>query len=128
MSNIALIRRWVGVILLIVIGIIHLLIIRIGLHIQPYLGILFIIAVVAAFAGALWIALKDSAAAWLLGGLAALAPFVGYIVSRTIGLPGIHPLPWQAPNGVLSLVIEAIVVVLAITALSWRSSPGATSV
>lgn len=64
---------------------------------------------------------------WLLGGVAALASCVGYIVTRTIGLPGIHLLPWTVPNGLLSLVVEAIVVVLAISVLAQRSSARSTT-
>ncbi|HLH64029.1 MAG TPA: hypothetical protein VKV20_20320 [Ktedonobacteraceae bacterium] len=118
MSSFALIRRIVSIICLIIIGVIHLMLIQSGLRIQLYLGILFIIDVVAAFVGALWLALEDVRLAWLLGGLAALGPFVGYIVTRTVGLPGIPRLSWQVPMGFLSLVLEAIVVVLAISALA----------
>ncbi|HZU65998.1 MAG TPA: hypothetical protein VFA09_01865 [Ktedonobacteraceae bacterium] len=118
MSSFAPVRRIVGVICLIIIGVIHLMLIQSGLYIQLYLGILFIIDVVAAFASALWLALQDARLAWISGGLAALGPFVGYILTRTVGLPGIPRLPWQAPMGFLSLVIEAIVVVLAISALA----------
>jgi hypothetical protein len=127
MKNIALLRRLIGAILLIMIGVIHLLIIRPGFHLQEYLGILFIVEVVAAFVSALWIGIQDSSMGWLLGGVAALAPLVGYIVTRTIGLPGIPLLPWMVPTGLLSLVVEAIVVVLAISVLAQRLSPRPTT-
>ncbi len=127
MKSFALLRRLVGVILLVIIGIIHLLIIQTGFHLQEYLGILFIVEVVAAFASALWIGIQDSSMGWLLGGVAALAPLVGYIVTRTTGLPGIPLLPWMIPNGLLSLVVEAIVVVLAISVLAQRSPARSTT-
>ncbi|GAC1385533.1 MAG: hypothetical protein NVS4B7_11460 [Ktedonobacteraceae bacterium] len=122
MRGIVLIRRVIGVILLIAIGLIHLLIVRSGLHLQAYLGVLFIIDVVAAFAGAVWIGLFDAPTGWLLGGLAALGPLVGYMVTRTIGLPGLHVLPWNAPNGLLSLLLEAIMVLLALSTLARHSA------
>jgi len=103
------------------VGVIHLMIVQTGFHLQTYLGILFSIDIVAAFASALWIALQDAPLSWLLGGVAAFVPFVSYIVTRNVGFPGIHRLPWQAPNGLLSLVIEAIVVVLTISALAQQS-------
>lgn len=121
MRGIVLVRRVIGVILLIVIGLIHLVIVRFGLHLQVYLGVLFIIDVVIAFAGAIWIGLFNAPTGWLLGGLAALGPLIGYIVTRTLALPGLHVLPWSAPNGLLSLVLEAIVVLLALSTLARRS-------
>jgi hypothetical protein len=120
MRSMVVLRRIVAAILLIVIGIIHLMIIKVGLHLQMYLGVLFIIDVVAAFISALWIAFLDAWGGWLLGLLAALGPLIGYILTRTMRLPGLHILPTSS-IGDASVVIEAIVIVFAIWALTQPS-------
>lgn len=127
MRGITLVRRVIGVILLIVIGLIHLVIVKVGFHLQTYLGMLFVIDVVAAFLGALLIGLFDGRSGWMLGGIAALCPLLGYIVTRTSALPGLHILPWNTPNGLLSLVLEAIVVLLVLSAIARQSLSKAAS-
>ncbi len=127
MQDIVLLRRIIGVILLIVIGLIHLIIVKAGFHLQAYLGILFVIDVIAAFGGAVWIGLFDARLGWSLGLLASLGPLLGYIVTRTMALPGLHMLPWNTPNGLLSLVLEAIIVILALSALGQRSTTKAAT-
>ncbi len=65
MRGIILVRRVIGVILLIIIGLIHLVIVRSGLHLQAYLGVLFIIDVVAAFAGPVYILYVNASVLYL---------------------------------------------------------------
>jgi len=86
-----------------------------------YKGVLFvangIAAVVAAFGisrGRRWGA--------ALGVLVAGGALVGYVISRTIGLPGLAPEPWiSSPLAVLSLAVEAAcVAVLVQSARSMR--------
>ncbi len=126
MSRITLLRRIIGVILLVVIGVIHLLILKTGFHLQTYLGVLFLLDVIGAFVGAIWIAIADTTTAWLLGGLAALAPLVGYIVTRTTALPRLHILPWSTPVGLplgpISLVVEALMVIVTLFVLLQPST------
>ena len=57
---------------------------------------------------------------WFLGGGAAGLTFLGYVVSRTVGLPGDHEDigNWAEPLGVLSLIVEGLAVILAIWALT----------
>lgn len=122
MYRTTLLRRVLGVIFLIVIGIIHLFIIGAGFHLQEYLGVLFILDTIISFVGALWIAFSDASFGWLLGTLAAVGSLVGYLVTRTLSLPGLHILPWNAPFGLPALIAEALFTVLALFALARRSS------
>ncbi len=59
---------------------------------------------------------------WLIGGVSALLTFVAYAYSRGIGLPGDawDVGNWLQPDGVASLVVELLVVVGAIWALTDR--------
>jgi hypothetical protein len=53
---------------------------------------------------------------WSLGVLVAGGAFVGYVVSRTVGLPGL-PVEeeWLEPLGLLSVLVEALFVGLSLT-------------
>jgi hypothetical protein len=59
---------------------------------------------------------------WLLGGITAFLTFLGYILTRTTGLPGILTAigAWFYPLGIPSLIVEAITFCLAIWALTDR--------
>lgn len=83
-----------------------------------YKGVLFILngifALVAAYGvyrGKTW--------GWLVGLAVAGGAFVMYIVSRTLGLPGIGvDDEWFEPLGVMSLIVEFTFVVMALVALN----------
>jgi hypothetical protein len=48
---------------------------------------------------------------WALGLLVAAGAFAGYVISRTVGLPGLPvETEWLEPLGVLSLVVEGLFV------------------
>jgi len=58
---------------------------------------------------------------WWTAGAVALLPLIGYLLSRSVGLPQLedHVGDWLNPAGVASLVCEAVLVVLSATRL-WR--------
>jgi hypothetical protein len=62
---------------------------------------------------------------WALGILVATGAFIGYIVSRTVGIFGLPPDVWMEPLGIASLVVEALFVAVALRALtgSRQESP-----
>jgi hypothetical protein len=47
---------------------------------------------------------------WLLGAFVAGGAFLGYVLSRTVGLPGLpaEPDAWLEPLGIASLVAEVV--------------------
>src|SRR3954462_6202488 len=106
----------VGAALIALTGIIHLVTAPEQLEEKAYVGVLFLVAVVgsAYVAYQLWRA--DNRGAWGLGTLIAACCFVGFILSRTTGLPGFKEEEWEA-LGVLSLVVEAGFIGLALTRL-----------
>ncbi|GAC1401915.1 MAG: hypothetical protein NVS4B12_13160 [Ktedonobacteraceae bacterium] len=124
MRTTRLLRRIVGVVLLLIIAYIHFVIVKTGFRLQEYLGILFTLNVIGAIVSALWIAIVDAVGGWMLGGLIALGSIIGYVLTRTIHLPGLHKLlPWGpfTGPGIISVIIEVIVVLLAVSALGRRT-------
>lgn len=63
--------------------------------------------------------------AWMTGSLVSLGMFLGYVASRTIGLPGGHAEEWGEPLGVLSLVLELVFLGAAAVAATRMSTHAA---
>jgi len=100
--------------LILVTGIIHFVDAPDSFEEATYKGVLFLangVGALVAVAG-LW---TNQRWGWWLGLLVAGGAFVGYVASRTVGLPGIpaEPDAWLEPLGVLSLLAEAGFVALA---------------
>jgi hypothetical protein len=101
--------------LIIVVGLIHLIGAPEDLEEAPYQGLLFlgnffgaVLAAIGIYRGRSW--------GWDLGALVSVGAFAGYVISRTIGLPGL-PVEeeWLEPLGLLSMVVEALFVGLFLT-------------
>ncbi|KAB8141691.1 hypothetical protein F8S13_18285 [Chloroflexia bacterium SDU3-3] len=113
--------------LILVTGLIHFVDAPDSFEEATYKGMLFLangigalVAVVGLWRGERW--------GWWLGTVVAGGAFVGYVASRTVGLPGIpaEPNAWLEPLGVLSLVAEAGFVALAAWAMQGvKSAPAA---
>jgi hypothetical protein len=99
-------------------GLIHLVLAPEYFGEQAYIGVLFLAAaaVCGYVAGKLWTG-REVAADWLLGAATAAGMFVGFVLSRTVGLPGFHESEWEL-SGLVSLVLEAGFVGAAVAALS----------
>jgi hypothetical protein len=114
------ILRWAGATLIFLIGGAHMLIAGEHFLAATYLGILFLAnfagAIVAAFA-LYW---SPNRWGWLLGDAVAGGAFVGFIASRTIGLPGFEEEigRWFSIAGLLCLMTEGAFVSLSLLALT----------
>ena len=116
MNNNSKFVTWAGIILMALTAIIHFYDAPDALSEIAYKGILFILNGVGALIAAYGI-LRGASWGWLLGLLIAGGAIVGYVISRTVGMPGLPPDPWLEPLGVLSLVVEGLFVLLAVYAL-----------
>jgi uncharacterized membrane protein YfcA len=99
-----------GISLIVIVGLIHLIDSPEDLEEGSYLGLLFL----ANFFGALTAAIgiyRGKRWGWALGLLVAGGAFAGYVISRTVGLPGLPvETEWLEPLGVLSLIVEGLYV------------------
>lgn len=117
---------WAGISLIAVVGLIHLIEAPEYFEEATYLGLLFL----ANFAGSLAAAIgvyRGRGWGWGLGVLVAGGAFVGYVISRTIGLPGMPVGEWLEPLGVLSLLAEGLFIGLCLAVFARKgasSGPG----
>src|SRR5215216_2928299 len=105
-----------GISVIVIVGLIHLIGAPEDLEEAPYQGLLFL----ANFFGAILAAIgiyRGRSWGWGLGALVSVGAFAGYVISRTIGLPGLAvEEEWLEPLGLLSLLVEALFVGLFLTA------------
>ncbi len=114
--------RVVAVIGLLGIALIHLLDLPGKLEETPYLGGAFIALIAASIGLAAVLATRDDRAVLLASGGLALAVIIGYVLSRSTGLPAATEDigNWLEPLGLASLFVEGIVVLAALPAIVRR--------
>jgi len=105
---------WLGISSITVVGLIHLVEVPEGLEEATYLGLLFLVNFGGAVTAAAGI-YRNHKWGWGLGAMVAGGAFAGYVISRTIGLPGMPVEEWLEPLGVLSLLVEVLFVGLYLT-------------
>jgi drug/metabolite transporter (DMT)-like permease len=112
-------KRRAAALVIAAVGAIHLLLVPEYLDEQPYLGILFALgaAVCALVSTRLW--QFDDAASWVLGAIAAAGMGIGFVMSRTTGLPGFHESEWEL-SGIVSVLLEISFIALSVTDLRRR--------
>ena len=110
--------QWLSVALILGIGVIHLSMVPGEYEEAKYMGILFAINFLAAIIAAIGI-LRQEVWGWALGVLIAAGSLIGYILSRTVGLPGMEIEAWLQPLGLLSLAAEVLFFILVIIIKPW---------
>jgi hypothetical protein len=110
-----------GIALILVTGAIHVIDAPGSFGDAPYKGLLFVANGIAAIVAACGIYRGEPRWGWGLGVLVAGGALLSYVISRTVGLPGLAPDVWLEPLGILSLMVEAAFIVL--FAQSLREAP-----
>jgi hypothetical protein len=87
-------------------GALHLVLAPEYLQEKAYVGALFILGGIASLAVAARLWTRDDRQAWALGALMAAGMAAGFILSRSIGLPGFHESDWEL-SGIVSVLLEA---------------------
>src|SRR5215210_80066 len=111
-----------GISLIVIVCLIHLINSPGDLEEGSYTGLLYLANFVGALTAAIGI-YRGRSWGWALGALVSVGAFAGYVISRTIGLPGLGvEEEWLEPLGLLSLLVEALFVGLYVT-VSVRKVP-----
>jgi hypothetical protein len=102
------------------IALIHLLDVIGKIKETPYLGVMYIALMVASVVVAFYLLHTGSTLAWAAAGLLAAATLLGFVLSRTTGLPNASDDVgnWTEPLGLASMFVEGAVVILA--AYAWN--------
>ena len=105
---------WFGILLILATGLIHFIEAPDGFEEAAYKGWLFCANGFGATIAAINIYRGKQSLGWILGLVIAAGSIIGYIASRTIGLPQIpaEPDAWLEPLGVASLIVEGLFIVL----------------
>ena len=101
-------------------GVLHLVLAPEYLSEEAYIGALFITGGLTSIGLAVVNWLREDARALAAGAAIAAGMAVGFVLSRTTGLPGFHESEWEA-SGLLSLLLEGSVV-----AGAWQLLRGQT--
>lgn len=119
MSSASPTAKWSGIFLILVAGLVHLIEAPEAFEDITYKGVLFILNGLGAAGSAVGIYRGSKSWGWWLGFFVAAATIVGYIASRTVGLPGLpaEPDEWLEPLGVISLLAEVVFCGIALKAL-----------
>jgi hypothetical protein len=115
--------RWLAMAAILGTGLIHLVEARDSFGEAMYKGLLFVANGVGALVAAFGLYRSQREWGWVLGLLVAGGAFLGYVASRTVGLPGLpaEPDAWLEPMGVASLVCEAAFIILFVVAHKRRT-------
>ncbi len=108
---------WCGMALIVTTGLIHVIEAPDSFQAAAYKGWLFYVNGMGAWVAAYGIYRGQHRWGWNLGLLIALGSLIGYVASRTVGLPHIpaEPEAWLEPFGVASLLVEGLFVAVFIT-------------
>jgi hypothetical protein len=105
------------------IAVIHVLDLHGKLDELPYVGALFIGLIVACLILTEALIRTDDLRVWIVAGLVSAATMIGYVISRTTGLPGDNDGDvgnWLESLGLASLLVEGVVVLLVLGRLADR--------
>jgi drug/metabolite transporter (DMT)-like permease len=106
--------RRIAIALISAVGLIHLFLAPDQLEEKAYVGALFLLGAAGCAVTAVLLGRNAwDRRAWALGSLISVGMFAGFIVSRTVGLPGFHESEWEI-SGIITLILEACFVGLAI--------------
>jgi hypothetical protein len=122
--------RWPAAVLLLVTAGTHVPLVPEHLEEAPYVGVLFIALVIVSVVVAVLVLVRDTPVVWAVAGLVTLLAVLGFLVSRTVGLPQIGDDigNWTEPLGYPAVASEVLVTALAALELTRRRHPNRTVV
>ena len=112
---------WTGIVLILLTGLVHFIEVRGHMGEEAMLAWMFILNGLGSLLAAYGI-YKRQAFGWLLGLIIAGGAIAGYLISRTVGMPGMHVEEVNAV-GVAAVIIETLFIIVAVLALARRGAP-----
>jgi len=114
--------RYVAIVAALVSAVVHAQLVPEHLEEVPYIGTLFLIGTVLLVLAVIALLVRPwRRAGWWLGSLVCSGMIVGYVLSRTIGLPQGYKEEWGDTAGTVSLVVQAVfLLAAALTAAQAR--------
>jgi hypothetical protein len=118
--------RGTGAVVLFSVGIVHALEIQGQVSGAVWLTAGFCLLTVVGPLAGLWLLVRPSSAAWQVGALICLADFTGYVLTRSVQVPGDtgDDGNWLEPLGMVTLIIEGVFIILAVLVLAAARRPG----
>jgi hypothetical protein len=115
--------RWLLVAVIFAAAVAHIPVIRPHLSEAPYMGVLFVLLTVACFGIGIAVALTDHRQAYEAASAVCGAAVIGYVATRVVAFPQLADDVgnWFEPLGVVSVLTESLVVVLAAVVLRRTS-------
>jgi hypothetical protein len=103
------------------IGLIHLLDAPGKYSEAPYMFWMYLALIAGCLLGAMLLLRAHARLGWVAAMVLSISPFIGYVLSRTTGLPGAMGDigNWTEPLGLASLYVEACVFALGLYGLAW---------
>ncbi len=119
----------IAIVLILITGLVHLIDAPDAFEEMTYKGMLFIANAVGSLVAAIGIARGVRSWGWNLGLVVAVTAIVGYILSRSVGLPGIpaEPDAWLEPLGVTAMLAEILFTAIAVWVLSRHPASASQS-
>ncbi|MEO8357145.1 MAG: hypothetical protein ABI621_14640 [Chloroflexota bacterium] len=114
--------QWIAIILILVTGYLHLITAGEEYSEARYMGVLFLLNFLGSLFAAVGIYKRILSWGWALGIVIAAGSILGYIQSRTVGMPGMEVEAWYDPIGVAALIVEALYLVVFVLAKPWPGS------
>jgi Na+/proline symporter len=123
-----LLSRWLAIAALGVIALVHALQLPDAFDETLYLGLLFVLAAAGALLLAIALSRTDDRRAWLAATVLPALILLGFVLSRTSGLPAATDDVgnWREPLGLVSLVAESLLVGLGAGVLVGAGAPART--
>ncbi len=105
---------WYGIVLILEIGFLHILTAQAEYEEAAYMGYLFAANFFGSLIAAFGIYHKQFWG-WMLGLIIAVGSMLGYVWSRTLGMPDMNVEEWFSPYGIVSMTVEGVFIILALS-------------
>lgn len=113
------ILQWTAVILIVLTGYLHFITAGEEYSEAVYMGWLFIANFVGALVSAVGIMRRKILSGWILGVIITAGSILGYIQSRTFGMPGMEVEEWIDSIGLSAIAVEMIFLIVFVLAKPW---------